>query len=261
MDIKTALYSLGVRDDTLSAGEKRSLDEDGYLPLPGILTPAQVHALRNRLQELEDEEGEDAGKEVHQEDGTDRLANLANKDPLFDQVWANPKVLAAMAHVLEGDLKLSSLNARAALPGHGLQALHCDGSHNSADFAPVMKDGRRRYKVCNSIWLLSDFTPENGATRLVPGSHLFGVDPGNGMEDPKAPHPDEILVQGKAGTVFVFNAFTWHGGTVNRSDSPRRALHCYYCRRDLKSQTDQSALFRPETAARISEAQRVVLGV
>ena len=133
MDIKTALYSLGVRDDSLSAGEKRSLDEDGYLPLPGILPPAQVQALRNRLQELEDEEGEDAGKEVHQEDGTDRLANLANKDPLFDQVWANPKVLAAMAHVLDGDLKLSSLNARAALPGHGLQALHCDGSHSSAD--------------------------------------------------------------------------------------------------------------------------------
>ena len=114
MDIKTALYSLGVRDDSLSAGERRSLDEDGYLPLPGILPPSQVQALRNRLQELEDEEGEDAGKEVHQEDGTDRLANLANKDPLFDQVWANPKVLAAMAHVLDGDLKLSSLNARAA---------------------------------------------------------------------------------------------------------------------------------------------------
>ncbi len=261
MDIKTALYTLGVREETLSAGEKRSLDEDGFLPLPGILTPAQVQALRNRLQELEDEEGEDAGKEVHQEDGTDRLANLANKDPLFDQIWANPKVLAAMAHVLDGDLKLSSLNARAALPGHGLQALHCDGSHSSANFAPVLKEGRRRYNVCNSIWLLSDFTPDNGATRLVPGSHLFGVDPGEGMEDPKAPHPDEILVQGEAGTVFVFNAFTWHGGTVNRSDSPRRALHCYYCRRGLTPQTDQRGLLRPETAARISEAQRVVLGV
>ena len=261
MDIKTALYTLGVREETLSAGEKRSLDEDGFLPLPGILTPAQVQALRNRLQELEDEEGEHAGKEVHQEDGTDRLANLANKDPLFDQVWANPKVLAAMAHVLDGDLKLSSLNARAALPGHGLQALHCDGSHSSANFAPVLKEGRRRYNVCNSIWLLSDFTPDNGATRLVPGSHLFGVDPGEGMEDPKAPHPDEILVQGEAGTVFVFNAFTWHGGTVNRSDSPRRALHCYYCRRGLTPQTDQRGLLRPETAARISEAQRVVLGV
>lgn len=261
MDIQTALFSLGVREDSLSADEKRSLDEDGYLPLPGILSPAQVQALRQRLQELEDEEGEDAGKEVHQEDGTDRLANLANKDPLFDQIWANTKVLAAMAHVLDGDLKLSSLNARAALPGHGLQALHCDGSHSSADFAPVLIDGRRRYNVCNSIWLLSDFTPENGATRLVPGSHLFGVDPGEGMEDPRAPHPDEILVQGKAGTVFVFNAFTWHGGTVNHSDNPRRALHCYYCRRGLKAQTDQRGLFRPETAARISEAQRVVLGV
>lgn len=261
MDIETALHALGVREDTLTPAEKRSLDQDGYVSLPGILTPEQVEAFRRRLQELEDEEGEDAGKEVHQEEGTDRLANLANKDPLFYLVWANPRVLAAMAHVLDGDLKLSSLNARAALPGHGLQALHCDGSHNSQDFAPALKDGRRYYNVCNSIWLLSDFTPLNGATRLVPGSHLFGLDPRDGMEDPKAPHPDEILVQGRAGTVFVFNAFTWHGGTVNRSDSPRRALHCYYCRRDLTPQTDQRGLFRPETDARISQAQRVVLGV
>ena len=53
MDIQTALRSLGVREDTLSADEKRSLDENGYLPLPGILTPAEVQAFRSRLQTLE----------------------------------------------------------------------------------------------------------------------------------------------------------------------------------------------------------------
>ena len=261
MDIQAALLSLGVRDDRLSAAEKRTLDEDGYLPLPGMLTPAQVQALRTRLQELEEEEGEEAGKEVHQEAGTARLANLVNKDPIFDLIWTNPKVLAAMSHVLDGDLKLSSLNSRASLPGHGLQGLHCDGSLSLPGFEASTEDGSRRFYACNSIWLLSDFTPENGATRLVPGSHRSGLDPRKDLEDPQAPHPDEVLVLGKAGTAFVFNAFTWHGGTVNRSDSLRRALHCYFVRRAFPPQTDQRGLLRPETVARISEAQRVVLGV
>ncbi len=261
MDIQAALFALGVRDDTLSAAEKKSLDEEGYLPLPGILKPAQVQSLKSRLQDLDEEEGEDAGKEVHQEDGTARLANLVNKDPLFDLIWTNPRLLAAMSHVLDGDLKLSSLNARASLPGHGLQALHCDGSPTNPDFAPLSENGRKRFLGCNSIWLLSDFTPENGATRLVPGSHRSGLDPRQDLDDPQAPHPDEMLVLGKAGTVFVFNAFTWHGGTLNRSDSPRHALHCYFCRRGLPQQTDQQHFLRPETAARLSEAQRVILDV
>ncbi len=261
MDIQTALNALGVREHTLTRDEKRSLDQDGYVPLPGILTPAQVEALRTRLQALEGEEGTEAGKEVHQEEGTARLANLVNKDPLFDLVWTHPKVLAAISHVLDGDLRLSSLNARAALPGHGLQALHCDGSLSQPSLAPSVVDGRRRYSVCNSIWLLSDFTPENGATRLVPGSHLSGTVPQEAMVNPQEPHPDEALVLGKAGDVYVFNAFTWHGGTVNRTDSPRRALHCYFCRRSTPQQTDQRYYLRPETAARLTEAQKAVLDV
>ena len=261
MDIQTALHTLGVREDTLSAAEKSSLDENGYLPLPGILTPAQVQAFRARLQSLEEEEGVDAGKEVHQEAGTARLANLVNKDPIFDLCWNQPRVLAAISHVLCGDLKLSSLNTRAALPGEGLQALHTDGPQQIPGIAPSPADSSKRFYACNSIWLLSDFTAENGATRLVPGSHMLGLDPRKHLDDPQAPHPDEVLVQGKAGTVFVFNSLTWHGGTVNRSDQPRRALHCFFCWRSVPQQTDQRAFLRPETAARLSAAQRVVLDV
>ncbi len=261
MEIGSALRTLGVREDTLSAAEKEALDENGYLPLPGILTAEQVDALRARLQSLEEEEGEEAGKEVHQEAGTARLADLVNKGPIFDLVWTHPKVLAAMSHVLRGDLRLSSLNSRAALPGEGLQALHTDGAYQIPGVAPSPADSSKRYYACNSIWLLNDFTPENGATRLVPGSHKLGLDPRKHLDDAQAPHPDEILVLGKAGTVFVFNAQTWHGGTLNRSSEPRRAVHCYYCWRNVPQQTDQRALFRPETAARLSAAQRTVLDV
>jgi len=252
MNMEEALYALAVRDDTLSATEKAFLDEQGYLPLPDILSPAQVKAFRARLVELAEIEGEEAGKEVHQEAGTTRLSDLVNKDPLFEICFTHPRILAAMQHVLGPNFKLSSLNSRFALPGQGLQALH-------ADWGDGVPPGE--YYVCNSIWLLNDFSAENGATRVVPGSHRSGQHPREALADPQASHPDEIQLIAPAGTVVIFNSHTWHGGTLNRSDAPRAAMHSYFCRRDQKQQTDQRQYIRPETYNRLSEAARFILDV
>ena len=252
MTIKEALQELGVREDTLTSEEKVQLDRDGYLPLPGILSPEQVRQFGARLDELSAQEGEDAGKEVHQEAGTDRLSDLVNKDPMFETCFTHPRVLAAIAHVLGGEFKLSSLNSRAALPGQGLQALHADWG------GPVTPGD---YYVCNSIWLLDDFTAENGATRVVPGSHRSGKTPKDEMSDPSAPHPKETQILAPAGTVVIFNSHTWHGGTRNNSPSRRRAMHSYFCRRDQKQQLDQRKYMRPETRARLSPAAQYILDV
>src|ERR1700712_4549500 len=101
MNSQEVLSKLGVSEDVLSAEEKSFLDENGYLPLPGILSPDQVQAIANRLAELTAEEGDQAGSEVHQEKGTVRLSNLVNKDPLFEICFTHPRVLAAIAHVLD----------------------------------------------------------------------------------------------------------------------------------------------------------------
>ena len=124
--IVDALHTMGVREDTLSDQEKKQLDREGYLPLAGIVSAATLEALRARIGELTVLEGADGGKEVHREAGTDRLSDLVNKGEVFEICFTHPRVLAAVAHVLGGDLKLSSLNARAALPGEGAQALHAD---------------------------------------------------------------------------------------------------------------------------------------
>src|SRR5690348_11596664 len=183
MDMATALRDLGVTDDVLTPAEKDQLDRDGYLPLEGILSAEEVSAINKRLGELTAAEGDRAGLEVHQEKGTDRLADLVNKDPMFEVCFTHPRVLAAVAHVLKGEFKLSSLNSRAALPGEGLQHLHADweGTVAPGDFY-----------VCNSIWLLDDFTEENGATRAVPGSHNGGKMPRDEMDDLGRPHPREV---------------------------------------------------------------------
>ncbi|MBV9379872.1 MAG: phytanoyl-CoA dioxygenase family protein [Streptosporangiaceae bacterium] len=250
MDMATALAELGVTEQTLDADTREQLDRNGYAPLTGVLSDGQVVRLRARLAELVAAEGDRAGLEVHQEAGTDRLADLVNKDPVFEVCFTDPRVLACIAHVL-GEFKLSSLNSRAALPGQGNQALHAEGR-------PV---GDGPYQVCNSIWLLDDFTSDNGATRVVPGSHRFTVSVGDVMPDPAAPHPDEVKLTAPAGTVVVFNSHLWHGGTLNRTGRQRRALHSYFTRRGNGQQLDQKKYVRPETLARLSPAARFILDV
>lgn len=252
MQLQDALAALGVTATSLSLAEKDQLDRDGFLPLPGLLTADQIAQLILRTDDLIAAEGEAAGQEVHQEPGTTRLADLVNKDAVFEVCFTHPRVLAAISHVLGGSLKLSSLNYRAALPGFGLQGLH-------ADWGGAVQPGD--YSVCNSIWLLDDFTESNGATRIVPGSHRSGQVPRDALADPAAPHPEEVLLTAPAGTVVIFNSHTWHGGTLNRTGRPRRALHAYFTRRNLPQQLDQKAYLRPETYARLGPAARFVLDV
>jgi ectoine hydroxylase-related dioxygenase (phytanoyl-CoA dioxygenase family) len=251
MDMGTALGELGVGEGTLAAAERERLDRDGFLPLPGILTADEVTKFNERLAELGTAEGDRAGLEVHQEAGTARLADLVNKDPMFEVCFSHPRLLAAVQHVLR-EFKLSSLNSRAALPGEGHQGLH-------ADFDKPVDPGA--YQVCNSLWLLDDFTAENGSTRVVPGSHRRNAMPADEMADPADDHPQQVQVIAPAGTVVVFNSHLWHGGTLNRTTRPRRAMHGYFCRRDLPQQLDQQAYIRRETYDRLNAAQRFVLDV
>jgi ectoine hydroxylase-related dioxygenase (phytanoyl-CoA dioxygenase family) len=252
MQLSEALTALGVTDQTLTQAEKDQLDRDGFLPLANILSAQQIAQIIKRTDEMIAQEGQDAGKEVHQEVGTTRLSDLVNKDPVFEICFTHPRVLAAINHVLNGSLKLSSLNYRAALPGSGLQGLHADWG---GAVAP------NDYFVCNSIWLLDDFTESNGATRIIPGSQRSGKVPRDVMPDPSQPHPDEILLTAPAGTVVIFNSHTWHGGTLNTTDRPRRAMHSYFTRRDQQQQLDQKAYIRPDTYQRLSPAARFILDV
>lgn len=253
MTILDALREYDALPETqLTSDEIDFLDQNGFLPLSDILTSEKLRVMRHRLDLLAELEGDDAGKEVHQEAGTMRLSNLVDKGAVFRVCFSHPRVLAAIAHVLDGDLKLSSLNARAALPGKGLQGLH-------ADWKEAVQPGA--FQVCNSIWLLDDFTAENGATRAVPGSHLWGKLPRDLIKDPAASHPEETIFLAPAGTVVVFNSHTWHGGTLNRTDKPRRALHSYFTRRNQPQQLDQRRHLSPASIEELPPALRCILDV
>jgi ectoine hydroxylase-related dioxygenase (phytanoyl-CoA dioxygenase family) len=237
----------------ISSAERRQLDEDGYLVLEAFMDPELLAALRQRVEELFAEEGERAGEEFKQEQQTRRLANLVNKGELFRQVIALPGLLEYVRNVLGPEIKLSSLNARSANPHSSwVQPLH-------ADMGAVPDENG--YWVCNTVWLLDDFTTENGAIRMVPGSHRWRKLPQEALEEPSAPHPEEVLLTGTAGSVVVMNAHMWHGATANRTGAPRTAMHAFYCRRDKPQQQYQKQLLSPEVQQRLSPDLRELLAL
>ncbi len=237
----------------VSEEDRRRLDEEGYVRLDGFIAPPLRQRLVDRIEALFAAEGERAGAEFRQEPGARRLANLVDKGDLFVECILDPEVLAYVGHVLGPRFKLSSLNARSANPrSEEAQPLHVD--------AGALPD-ERGYWVCNTVWMLDDFTSENGALRAVPGSHRWGRRPQDALEDPRRPHPDQVLVTGRAGDLVVMNSHLWHGGTANRTDRPRLALHAFYCRWDKPQQQYQKALLRPETQAALPAAARALLAL
>lgn len=254
------LSDLHVHSNTLSQDEKDFLDQNGYLNLGMLLSIQQVQKINERIQSLMNLEGDNAGSELldspyirhPKEAGADRLADLVNKGEEFDIFYTHPRVLAAIAHVLGQSIKLSSLNYRSAKPGKGLQKLH-------VDWHEAVAPGN--FTVCNSIWLLDDFSKKNGATRIVPGTHLTGAMPQEILSDPEAPHPNEVIIDAPAGSVFIFNSHAWHGGTNNLTGKDRRSIHSYFCRSDQPQQVDQARYIKQETLDRLSPAAVKILGL
>jgi ectoine hydroxylase-related dioxygenase (phytanoyl-CoA dioxygenase family) len=237
----------------MTAQQQRQLDQDGYVVLESVMGSDLLGELRNRIFELFDEEGDSAGHEFRTEEHAHRLANLVDKGEVFRRAIVLPEILDLVKHVVGVDCKLSSLNARSADPGTDVgQPLH-------VDMGAIPDD--KGYWVCNTVWLLDDFTRENGPTRMVPGSHKWRSRPQDVMSDPYASHPDEVLLIAPAGSVAVMNAHTWHGGTANRTGSPRLAMHAFYCRRDKPQQQYQKQLLRPQVQAALSPQLRSLLAL
>jgi ectoine hydroxylase-related dioxygenase (phytanoyl-CoA dioxygenase family) len=162
-------------------------------------------------------------------------------------------MLALVESVLGEGFKLSSLNMRSANPrSASVQPFHVDMG--------LLPDAKG-YAVCNCVWMLDDFTAENGALRVIPGSHNWHKKPQDELQDLYATHPQERLLTGRAGTVVVMNAHTWHGGTANRTERERRALHSFFCRHDIPQQQYQKKLLRPETQAAARGRLREILAI
>src|SRR5215467_11737394 len=177
----------------MTPDQKDQLDVSGYLLLQDFMNLKFLEAVRGRVDELFEQEAESAGSEFKLEPQTRRLANLVDKGEIFVQAIQMDPILECVEQVIGPEYKLSSVNVRSPLPySTWVQPLHIDGGGLPDE---------KGYYVCNSVWMLDDFTTENGAIRMIPGSHRWNQRPQEVLTDPAAPYPGEVLLVGKAGTV------------------------------------------------------------
>ena len=213
------LFELGVRDDLLSCAQRRAIDEQGYLVLSGVVEAATLCALRDEFERAAVEQASDAISAGQDARGTRQVMGLLGRWHVFQSVYAHPLPLAVAWHVLKRPFRCTDLHGRDPLPNYGQQGLHADWGPRVPPFS---------FHVVTALWLLDDFTHNNGGTRIVPGTHRWTRPVDKSLAKPSSRHPRQIQVQAPAGSVLVFNGHLWHSGMRNNSGSPRRTLQCSY---------------------------------
>ena len=198
---------------------KKDLSEYGLCLLGGVLTAEEVEALRKALMqqaEAERDLGEVAPPGTHATQQA--LSNMVNKGEIFTDLILRPEAESLVEFLLGRNFLISSITAGVFHgPTDEPQPLHRDQGQvpATADFPAA----------CNAFWLLDDFTPEDGSTWVIPGSHRW---PGEyQIEAPDREHAKQISAP--AGTLFVFEGRIWHGYGANRTGSPRRHIANFCC--------------------------------
>ena len=215
----------------------------GFTLLEEVLNPEEVSHLKECLIRCY----ERTGHEQNFMGTAGHVTNLPTQDPLFFPLLDHPKILPILEAILGKNLILGSLNARIARPDDGEQGFHTDiGVELLNLVSPVM---------CNTVWMLDDFSPRNGSTRIVPGSHKSGM--AGPPTDFKVQHVFQVTA--KAGSVLVFNGQCWHAGGNNHTEVNRYALFGHYRKSSLIFQVDPHDGFPVEWYDLLSPRQRELL--
>ena len=202
-----ALAQMGVGPASLSAVDGEALHRDGFTILRHVFDAARCTALSDMF-----ERKYLPGEAWPFPRGSGARHSLLWQEEAVWRACLHPRILAAVHHILRRRFYLASVEGRDPKAGEGYQALHRDwvAPHGPAPMVVALA-------------FLDSFGPGNGATRLLPGTHLTG-----GGADifaaAGADHPDQVVVEGNAGDVLVFDGYLAHAGTRNVSGAPRRNL-------------------------------------
>lgn len=215
-----------------TAAHLKALGRDGYTIVENAIEPDLVDELNAALAGLEtllDARPAMNGFEGHR---TVRIYNLLAYGEPFTRIPVHASVLPLIEGVLDEGCLISSLSSIAIDPGETAQPIHADDQ-----VIPLEKP--HRAIVCNSMWALTDFTEANGATRLVPGSHL-------------KPNPDyggdyeSIAAEMPKGSVLIWNGALWHGGGANQTGERRTGIAMNYCAGFIRQQENQQLGLDPQ---------------
>jgi ectoine hydroxylase-related dioxygenase (phytanoyl-CoA dioxygenase family) len=221
--------------------------EDGYTIVEDAIEPDLVDALYDDLLRLErffDVQPSPNSFEGHQ---TVRIYNLLALGALYERVPVHANVLPIIDGVLDPGCLISSLSSISILPSEVAQPIH-------ADDQLIPLDKPHRPTVCNSMWALTDFTEANGATRIIPGSHLRDHSPNYGE------HYDSIAAEMPKGSVLVWHGSLWHGGGPNTTTERRVGVAMNYCAGFVRQQENQQLGLARETVERFPKRLRELVG-
>jgi Phytanoyl-CoA dioxygenase (PhyH) len=229
------------------ANAAEELDRDGVTTLPGPVPAAGLAELSAAYDAAVSGAAPD---DIKVGSTTTRVRDFVNRGAAFDGLYLYPPVLKACCRLIDAPFRLSTMHARTLRPGAVAQDLHVDFARDESGWTMV-----------GFILMVDEFRSGNGATRFVPGSHLWPATPSSSSIDLKGEYPGQKLACGPAGSMIVFNGAIWHGHTANRSGLPRRSIQGAYIRREAESGENLRQRMLPETLARISALAKYVLAV
>jgi ectoine hydroxylase-related dioxygenase (phytanoyl-CoA dioxygenase family) len=254
---------------TDAAQLKHELEVFGYCVVERALECQTLEAIRTRLFEQADAE-----RKIHNKKNPANIdplnqwvGMLLNKGEAFFELIQHPLCMSLIEHLIGPDYLVSCVDAQIQHSGAGGMPLHTDQWWMPSPHEPGVSPGRpadaKRHVGCaldpspsrepiapiaavNVMWMITDFTVETGATRLVPGSHLSGKQP-----DPSVPHKiASVAAVGPAGTAFAFDARLWHGAAPNRSQESRFGITTVGCGPQFRQLENYPRGLRPEVLLR-----------
>lgn len=223
------------------------VEEEGFTIVENAIEPSLLDALAADLARLEAELGARPATNLFEGLRTVRIYNLLARGPIFAEVPVHPNVLPIVERVLDRGCLVSSLSSIAIGPDETAQPVHADDM-----LIPLPRP--HVPLVCNTMWALTDFTDENGATRVVPRSHRLDRAPELGQTY------ETIPAVMKRGSVLVFNGSLWHGGGANRTGQRRVGIAMNYCAGWIRQQENQQLGIPLEIARTFSARLRKLVG-
>lgn len=212
-------YSSTLQNKPLPSDERTRANiqhviEHGYVILPNCFTKAEAQEAKNEIDRLSGKEPM-VGRNGFEGLNTNRIYSLLNKTRVFDKFTILPDVIALNDYFLDPGYLLSAFHTISINPGEKKQGLHHDDGYIAFP--------RPRRPFGSAIMVaFDDFTEDNGATRLIPGSHTWGSER-KGTED------ETVKMACPAGGAVYFISTVIHGGGENVSNKPRKSATVQYC--------------------------------
>jgi ectoine hydroxylase-related dioxygenase (phytanoyl-CoA dioxygenase family) len=221
------MSSRGTRELTPSEATEHvgRIVEQGYTIVEDAIEPDLLDEIAETLDRLERDHDVVPADNAFEGTRTVRIYNLLVHGDVFGRIPVHPNVLPVVEGVLDDGCLLSSLSSIAIGPHETPQPIHADDQ-----VIPLPKP--HPPVVCNSMWAVTDFTEANGATRIVPGSHVE-QSPNFGQEYPSMP------AEMARGSVLVWHGSLWHGGGSNTTGRRRLGIACNYCAGYIRPQENQ----------------------